>query len=262
VSFLFSTVVDSAYMPYVPIFAWTFRHIYQDCGLKLFMRDPCPYPAHGAEIVPMFEDFPRYQYNSIALRFVVPPEHYEGWEYVYVGDIDLPLMPEPMNLEQFHTQEMVASRLCYSNSLRHKSHYQGYQSLTGLHFATPKWFKETEDERVRYWDLLKRGLVGCYREYDGAMLYRMAERSGVGLPKKYKLKNRHHGIHLSNFNRLFKDNKKAWRDRVPQNMRSQWLMWLQNKEFADICARSRADSADLNTQLDILEDFCRHPEGD
>lgn len=257
-SLCITTVVDKNYMAYVPLFVWCIRQVYRSSvGIKIFVRNDCSYNV-DADIVPLFQDFPQYKYNTIALRFVVPPEHYEGYDYVYVTDIDMIIMPERISIEDFHKNEMVTTSLCYSNSLRHKLHYEGYNSLTGLHFASRKWFETTERQRSMYYELLKKGLVGLYREYDGVMLYRIAEKSNLPLPQKLKLKKRHHGIHLGNF-RLFTEQDK-WADRIPMDYRTQWNQWLANKDFLEMVEQCKNENTDANRQLTMLYDFINNPE--
>lgn len=257
-SLCISTVVDSKYMAYLPLFVWCCRKVYPSYTIKLFLRDECPYKVKGAELVQSFKDFPRFTYNSIALRFVVPPTEYAGFDYVYVTDIDIMIMPERISIEDFHKGEMVASGLNYSNSLRNVHHYCGAQSLSGLHFASKRWFVDTEKERFKYYNLLKEGVVGLYREYDGLMLYRMIENSGLRLPGKYNLKKRHHGIHLGNF-RLF-DSKEKWADRIPVEYRNYWREWCSDPEFKEILKVCRNDNEMLDKQVEMLNDFIRNPK--
>jgi len=253
-----TTVVDKRYLEYVPLFSWCVKQVYKTYDVKIFLRCDNPYgKVPGVEIIPLFQDFPDYIYNSIALRFVVPPEYFNGYDFVYVTDIDMMIMPERTSIEDFHKSEMVTTGLCYSNSLRNIHHYAGFQSLSGLHFATKLWFEKTEHIRAKYYDLLREGLIGLYREYDGVMLYRMAEKSGIGLPQKYKLKKRHHGIHLGNF-RLF-DSKEKWADRIPIEYRSQWQQWQADPVFSRIIKECRVSNKSLNNQLVSLDEFIRNP---
>lgn len=252
-----TTVVDSVYMEYVPLFVYCLNKVYPSYHIILVLRDPCPYDCGGAETIGLFENFPRYPYLSIALRFVVPPEIFRDFDYVYTTDIDMMIMPERMALDDFHLAEMATTGLCYSNSLRNIHHYAGFESLTGLHFANRKWFTQTMDQRMFYLRNLEAGLLGLYREYDGVMLYRMALKSGLGLPKKYKLKKRHHGIHLGNF-RLF-DSKEKWADRIPVEYRSQWQQWMGDPVFRTMVEQGRKLNPMLNEQIGLLEDFIKNP---
>lgn len=252
-----TTVVDKEYMEYVPLFCYCMKQVYRSYRVLLVLRDECPYELFGAQTVRHFEDFPRYPYMSIALRFLVPPEFYREFNYVYVTDIDMMIMPERLPLEMFHEAEMVSTGLSYSNSLRNIHHYAGYESLSGLHFASAKWFKETEEIRRFYYAYHKAGILGLYREWDGVMLYRMAQKSGLGLPKKYKLKKRHHGIHLGSF-RLF-ESKAKWADRIPMDYRTQWMQWMSDPQFNAVVQESRSKNAMLDNQLLLLEDFIKNP---
>jgi hypothetical protein len=250
-----TTVVDATYMAYAPLFAYCAKKVYPAYDVLIVLRDDCPYPLLGCHAVRLFDTFPRHPYLAIALRFVVPPKVYEEWDYVYVTDIDMMLMPERMALDEFHLAEMATTGLSYSNSLRNIHHYAGFESLSGLHFASRRWFKETEEQRQFYYAELEAGLLGRYREYDGVMLYRMARNAGIGLPKKYKLKKRHHGIHLGNF-RLF-DSKEKWAERIPEEYRAQWQEWMADPTFKNMVERGRRDNPMLNNQVGLLEDFIR-----
>lgn len=253
-----TTVVDKRYMEYAPLFCYCCAEVYPAFKVRIILRDPCPYDLPGASTASCFRDFPDHPYLPIALRFVVPPEYYQEFDFVYVTDIDMMIMPERVSLDTFHMGEMVSTGLSYSNSLRNVHHYAGFQSLTGLHFASRNWYKATEKRRQFYYDNLKAGLLGLYREYDGVMLYRMAADSGLGLPKKFKLKKRHHGIHLGNF-RLF-DSKEQWADRIPVEYRSQWLQWQSDPVFKEMLKYGRRHNQMLDSQMELLEDFIRNPK--
>lgn len=259
-SLCITTVVDKNYMAYLPLFVYCVNKAYPEYHVKLFLRDKCDYNLNkwrlNCELVPLFEDYPRYEYMSIALRFAVDREHYKDFNSVYITDIDMMIMRESKTIEYFHEMERCKTQLCYSNSLRNAMHYAGSESLTGLHYATTEWFERTNDITAFYRDLLYDGILGTYREYDGVMLYRIADKSGCGLPGKYKLTNRHHGIHLGNF-RLFGNNKLKLDTRMPIDFRVKWLHHLGNRTFQDICETCRVDNDDLNNHLKNLELFCK-----
>ena len=253
-----TTVVDQKYSAYIPMFAWCCKTVYPSYHIRIFVVGEYKERIKNADIIPLFNDFPTTPYNAIALRFVVPPEYYREFDYVYITDIDIMIMPERVELADFHKAEMVASGLPYSNSTRNVHHYLGNKSLTGLHFATRKWFEQTENERQRYYSLLQKGLVGNYREYDGVMLHRMCERSELKLPNKYNLKKRHHGIHLGNF-RLFED-KAKWAERIIPDYRSQWMEWVSNPTFKTIVDSAREKNPELNKQIGLLLEFIKNPK--
>lgn len=252
------TVVDKEYMSYLPLFVYCLNKAYPDYHCRLFLRDPCPYDLKTwklkCEIIDMFEDYPRWKYLSIALRFAIDKKYFEDFDFAFITDIDIMIMRQDVSLEYFHRLEMEDTGLCYSNSIRNASHYAGSQSLTGLHFASKEWFERTNDIAMEYRDLMRNGLVGLYREYDGCMLYRVAERSGVGLPGKYKLAARHHGAHLGSF-RLFGKDRYKLDVRIPMHYRTQWLTHCGNGIFQDIMATCRKYNSELDSQLTQLDNF-------
>lgn len=253
-----STVVDSNYMAYLPLFVYCMNRTYPQYHVKLFLRDPCPYDLRAwklnCEMVHMFEDFPRHKYLSIALRFAIPKEYFKDFDNVYITDIDMMILQENRDIEYFHCMEMNETGLCYSNSTRNINHYAGAKSLTGLHFASKKWFEKTEEATAKYRELMRGGLIGLYREFDGVMLYRIAVESGCGLPGKYKLARRHHGIHLNNF-MLFKNDRLKLEVRIPPNYRTQWMQFLGNVKFRNIVDECRKDNKELDENLTGLASF-------
>jgi hypothetical protein len=258
VSLCITTVVDKQYMEYVPLFVYCVNRAYPDAMPVIVLRDPCPYPMGKMKytFITMFSDFPRYEYASIALRFLVPKEVYAEFDYVYVTDIDMLIMREETDIETFHRIEMESTGLCYSNSLRNAMHYAGSESLTGLHFATREWFFKTEDRAAIYREYMRSGLMGLYREWDGVMLYRMANMSGLGLPGKYKLAKRHHGIHLGNF-RLFPDDKLKLDVRIPMPFRIEWLRLTGTKTYHDFFDATLGKNAQMDTQIEMMDKFAK-----
>jgi hypothetical protein len=257
-SLVVTTVVDSTYMAYLPAFVYCMNRAYPHYHVRLFMRDKCPYNLKAwklnAELVPMFEDFPRYRYMSIALRFAIEKKHFVDFDYAYITDIDMMIMPESKDIEYFHITEMLQTGLCYSNSLRNANHYEGSLSLSGLHFASKEWFERSDEIAGQYREWMRKGLVGMYREYDGVMLYRIAEQAKIGLPGKYKLAKRHHGIHMGNF-RLFPGQKLKLEVRIPPEFRSVWMQHQSNRIFREICEACRKDNAEFDSQLTDLDNF-------
>lgn len=254
-----TTVVDDKYMAYLPLFVFCANKAYPNYIVRLFIRNRCPYNLKAwrlhCELIPLFENFPRYEYMSIALRFVIDKTYFADCDFVYITDIDMMIMREHRDIEYFHRMEMSQTKLCYSNSLRNAAHYAGNNSLTGLHFASRAWFEKTNDLSAEYRMSLREGLIGTYREYDGVMLYRIADRGACGLPGKYKLTKRHHGIHLGNF-RIFGTNKLKLDTRISIEHRVKWLQYLCNKVFQDICTTCKCDNTELVGQLTALELFC------
>jgi len=258
-----STVVDSNYQHFIPLFIYCLKENYPKYHIRIFTHDDLAPEVQSAldelpykfKIIPgVFKDWIKHPYSPISWRFVVPPKYYEAFDYVYVTDIDMMILKEKVSLLNFHLNEMSETGLCYSNSLRNSKHWKGTESLSGLHFASQEWFTKTEASRAKFADLLKLGRVGGKREYDGSMLWLMVKDAGIGMPKKYKLVKRHHGIHCGNFRLYTKSNK--LRKRIDPEKCKKWLNLTRQplyKKISECISRNGM----VNEQINKLNDFCR-----
>lgn len=247
---LLTTVVDKKYADYIPMFNWCAKTAYPEYDVKIFVNDSELLRYENTHL--MFCSFPEYRYSAIAWRFAVAPKNYDGYDYVYVTDIDIMLMRENPPLHIFHIEEMKRHGLSYSNSTRNGRHYMGKKSLSGLHFMSKEFIKKAKWETYKYNHLLSSGLVGHYREYDGVMLYRIAKESGAGISPKSKLAVRHHGIHLGNF-RLFKSRKK-WARRISRQFAQKWRGYCDQPAFKKILDMARLNDT-IRNQTDLMDNF-------
>lgn len=254
-----TTVVDRYYAPYIPMFVWCARKAYPDYHVRIYVRGKYP-PVKGAEIIEnAFSGYPDCGNNTIALRFVLPPADFEGFDYIYITDIDMMLMKESVcgtgfaTLADFHLAEMAKTGLCYSNSIRNSKHWKGVESLSGLHFCRNDWFEAVERSAMGFRDYLKQ--VEVRREYDGHMLYMMVKDAGLGLPGKYRLVKRHHGIHMGNF-RLFSRYGKLKARMGRQKCRT-WRSYIADPEFKKVCDAAAAKDDRVAVQLSQLEKHCK-----
>ncbi len=196
---LLTTLVDRRYWDYVELFTWCAKKSYPEYDVKVLRKED------------VFPNHPDLGFTTNALRFLVPPQYYDGYQYVYVTDIDMLILREVPPLLEFHLMDMTGP---YSNSLRHESNkfacdeerWNGSQSLTGLHFFHRDWLALVEPLAVVYRKILEQKAVG--RGYDGHMLWSMCQQLGLSLPGKKSLVGRHHGIHLGSF-RLYRPHEKA-----------------------------------------------------
>ncbi len=258
-----STVVDRKYHGYMPLFVYCCNRAYPEYDIKLFTYgDIKPHIREALNMQPgtheiisgVFDRYHHTKYAPISWRFVVPPKYYEGYDYVYITDIDMMLVREETKLIDFHVKEMKKTQMCYSNSRRNGSHWKGKISLTGLHFVDQNWFKRTEKTRKKYAALLKAGDVGKKREYDGHMLWRMVKESKLEVCRKYPLVVRHHGIHLGNF-RLFETMAKR-KKRMGKTKCRVWRRCLKDKKFQAIKELVARDVT-IRTQLNKLREHCK-----
>lgn len=262
-----STVVDSLYQNYIPLFIYTLKTSYPEYHIKLFTHGNFSQQVKNAlelikfdyEIVPgLFDKYAKFKFSPISWRFVVPPEQYKEYDYVYITDIDMMILEEKISLLNFHLNEMGETGLCYSNSKRNKKHIDGHKSLTGLHFVSQEWFVKTEVARKKYAELLKTGSLGEQREEDGRILYKMAKESGLKTPEKTPLVARHHGIHLHNFG-LFHSYKKL-NKRMNVERCQKWVKIRKVETFEKIYRFVSGDPT-LRNQIEQLDAHCKRRLG-
>jgi len=266
-SLLISTVVDATYQSYLPLFIYTLKTSYPSYHIKIFTHGNFNQQVKNAlnlikfdfELVPhLFDNYAKYKYSPISWRFIISPEHYREFDYVYITDIDMMILEEKVSLLNFHLNEMSETGLCYSNSRRNKKHWKGTTSLTGLHFVSQKWFNKTEKSRKNYDELLKVGSVGEKREFDGFLLYLMCKESGLKTPEKYPLAMRHHGYHLANA-RLFHTYKKI-NKRLSVEKAEKWMKIRNTETFERIYRFCSGDPVLVN-QIELFDGHCKRRIG-
>lgn len=258
-----TTVVDELYQKYIPLFVLCCKYAYPEYDIKIFLHGNIRENVKKALeflkdkyifVNGLFDGWKKYKYSPISWRFVVPPEQYKGYDYVYITDIDMLIFREKVELASFHINEMNETGLCYSNSTRNKKHWEGNRSLTGLHFCNQEWFEKTEASRRRYAQLLKIGKVGEKREYDGYMLYSMCIESDLTIAGKYPLIERHHGIHLGT-ERLFHKNKKI-KKRLNPDYLTKWNNLIKTKNYSEIYYLMSDDEI-IKRQIYWLNTHCK-----
>lgn len=258
-----TTMTDNRYAYYAELFRWCCKKSYPEYDVVVLNKE-----NH-------FPGYPDNGYTTNALRFLTGYEPYEGYDNVYITDIDMMILPEIPRLHDFHLREM--KNRCYSNSLRNKHHtfeldgqtWDGLHSMTGLHFCNREWFERTNRSAAKYREFLKTNIVG--RGFDGRILYLMAKENGLGLPAKYKQIKRHHGIHIGTFrlydpqnpaiNELERKNNPvrhgmaSIRKRIGIRKCEIWRRYMRDPKYAEIV--SRIKSEEVLTMVKSLEAFVK-----
>jgi hypothetical protein len=254
-----TTVVDQNYAAWIPLFVACAKKSYPGYDVRIYVRGTHQ-PVENAEIVQnAFKEYPDCGNNTIALRFLLPQGEFKNFDYVYITDIDMMIMKESVcgtgfsSLHEFHLKEMEKTGLTYSNSIRNSKHWKGVESLSGLHFCHRDWFDQIERSAIHFREYLRT--VEVRREYDGHMLYLMVKDSGLGMPGKYKLVKRHHGIHMGNF-RLFSRYGKLKARMGRQKCRA-WMSYLGDEKFKKAYDRTASMSDVAAVQLGKFENHCK-----
>lgn len=235
-----STNYDEKYAPYIPF--WRY----------------CIYKAYPEYSVHAYKSF-----NPAIDRLLIDPipSHFDCelktvyHEYHYITDCDMMILQEPVSILDFHKKEMIEEGLCYSNSVRSNSEEQGESRVTGLHFVSMDWFKKTAEARGRYLYLTRKGNFQN-RIDDELVLYKVIKESGLKLPSKKNLIDRHHGIHLgtirANPNANTHEIFEQLRLRVTPEMAIKWQELVSCQDWEDMIKQAPEW---LKNEMDIINKF-------
>ncbi len=193
-----AVVVNRKYQKYIPMFTYFCLRSYSEVGVRIFLIDGELKEKYegimdelkGDVVVKeAFKDFPKSNQELKMLRWVIPENNFDGYDNVYMGDVDMLICKEEISLEEQHLKHCMEMDLCYSNMVRPNSKHR----LSGLHFIKKEeYYNKTESVMNKYSRLLKQGKFE--NKLNETMLYEMLKESGLGLP--IKMFWVHHGIHL------------------------------------------------------------------
>jgi hypothetical protein len=217
------------------------------------------YPEYDVHV---FEDdttFPKYY--GACVRFLSYSKEFDYYKYVYITDIDMMIVREPVSILDFHTNEINETGLCYSNTPR-GTEERGFDRLTGLHFVNQEWWGATHEARYDYLRKLEMGLIGDVAIHDELMLMNIVKESGLPVaPPKRDLICRHHGLHLGTV-RAHKHEtlQKLRRDvfiRVSVQRAKEWMKVVETPEYRSIMQDIKRRDKMAYEELCIMEKFTR-----
>jgi hypothetical protein len=194
------------YLKYVPYFVYGVNRSYPEYTVKIFVRERLTKEQKGmipCEVIDGFDPVP--QMGNIAggfhkiVRWLIPYKYFKGFDYAYIGDVDMLLVREDPTLLEGHLKHMQQTGLCFSNQIR-----KGTTRLTGLHFFdVERYFAGMDviDRCLKDTRYLVRLVWGCDRNEH--FLYRLV-KEGVGFGSMEKhitaggdMDYRpHHGAHI------------------------------------------------------------------
>ena len=218
------------------------------------------YPEYDVHVFESEVQVPKYY--GACIRFLhEDQELFSQYKYVYITDIDMLIVREPVSILDFHTAEIKESGLCYSNTPRGLE-TQGFNRLTGLHFVTPEWWDLTRDARAKWHNELVAGRIGEVAIHDELMLMDIVRDSGlkVAEPKK-DLICRHHGLHLGTV-RAHKHEtiQKLRRDvflRVSIQRAQEWMKVVETTDYRYIMVDIHRRDKQAYEELMLMEKFTR-----
>lgn len=208
-SLCIAVVVNRKYQKYVPVFTYFCLRSYPDIGVRIFLVGSglkekysgiMNELAGDVIIKEAFKNYPKSNQELKMLRWFLPEDSFNGYDNVYIGDVDMLICGEDMSLEEQHIKHCKEMGMTYSNMVRPNSKHR----LSGLHFIRKEKYYERMGGIInKYSKLLKSGKLK--QELNETILYKMMKESDLGLPTKMFWA--HHGIHLGYWRKGERKNK-------------------------------------------------------
>lgn len=161
----------------------------------------------------IIENYQNYQVSNYSARslskmkrWLIYSDDFLSYEYVYIGDIDIFILPEVPGILEQHEVHCRTINLDYSNILRRKNS----KRMSGLHFVRVEpYFQKMLPIIKKYTRQVQEGKFVLEYDSDEYFLYTMISESGLGMcpqasgkelndPLKPAFRP-HHGIHLAIF---------------------------------------------------------------
>ena len=218
------------YQDFIPLFIYSVKKSYPDYSIKLFVSGSLKDGVRSQlSLLNIFDDFEvlENQFEDLnicsplearTVRWILPRENFLAYDYVYVVDIDIFYIIEPISLHKQHIMHMEYLGLPFSNIRRNynakantlKLIYQRLRDtgptaflkfirtgnlkakqLTGLHFFKVEPYFEKMNDSIK--ELTEIISSKSYRtdmiNNDEVFLYKMIEKSGIDMTKIGLMKN-------------------------------------------------------------------------
>jgi hypothetical protein len=213
-----STFVFGTYTKYIPFYVYSILKSYPDYHVKIFIDKALSVSEKKCfaliknELSDNFSIhenfFPEYDFlNGIniigggktILRYLIPENMFEGYDYVYIGDVDFLIIREDPGLLESHIDHCERIHLPFSNKIRPISEINNYiDRLTGLHFIIKKPYYKKIGPTISYLkdrNKLIEFLSGL--KLDEQFLYYLVKQSfNLDNLRNDDAFRPHHGIHL------------------------------------------------------------------
>ena len=218
------------YQDFIPLFIYSVKKAYPDYNIKLFVSGSLKTGIRNQlSLLNVFDGFEilEHQFDELNIstpleartaRWILPYENFSKYDYVYVVDIDIFYIIEPIALHKQHIMHMEYTGLPFSNisrDYRAKAHspkliYQrlrdtgptaffkfvlsgnlAAKQLSGLHFIKVVPYFEILNDSIK--ELTEIIASKSYKteviNNDEVFLYEMIKKSGIDMAKVGLMKN-------------------------------------------------------------------------
>ena len=202
-------VSSERYAHYIPFFLFFMQKSYPEYFTLISYRDRLsPQVKESIGLLDksffkvnenVFYDYPNDVDTSKTIRWVLVPEEYNDFEYIYITDIDILTIREEPSLLDMHYNQMKENNLPYSTPMDIPS--RGTR-LGGLFFFNLKEYLDIALPTMNiYKELIshKDGVSYIWNDFlnkidNQLALYKIVTESGLAIPKEHSFT--YHGLHL------------------------------------------------------------------
>lgn len=206
-----STVVSpNHYLWFIPFFSLSAKKAYPKCRVKIFVKGEVdPKIKENLSLFKnpdiyenVFSGIPNRKSTCNALRHLVDPIYYRGFNLVYPTDVDFIILPHKRSHIEYYLRIMEKTHQPFAacggpakgfrkrpkGVTRWVGHYG--RVAAGCSMYNSRFFQVTKNARRYYLKVLKSGRhdkfdklpAASYREYDEVMLQRIIRMSGLKVP--------------------------------------------------------------------------------
>jgi len=202
-------VSSERYAHYIPLFLFFMQKSYPEYFTLISYRDRLsPQVKESIGLLDksffkvnenVFYDYPNDVDTSKTIRWVLVPEEYNDFDYIYITDIDILTIREEPSLLDMHYNQMRNNNLPYSTPMDIPS--RGTR-LGGLFFFNLKEYLDIALPTMNiYKELIshKDGVSYIWNDFlnkidNQLALYKIVTESGLAIPKEHSFT--YHGLHL------------------------------------------------------------------
>lgn len=147
----FATFVYGGYHKFLPFYTYCINATYPDVSIIIFYNGQLPLGVkknleENSSVV-LYDNFKMdhewlQQYNhrgavKQSLRHLLPFSYFKDYDEVYLGDVDILILKEEIDLFEFHKKQAEKHELPFSNKVRILADGSISKRLTGLHYISP-----------------------------------------------------------------------------------------------------------------------------
>ncbi len=204
----FVVYVFGNYDKYIPYYIYFINLNYPNDDILIFCQDKVSESVSkalvGLKNYKLFENvLPEHKGISGGgpklLRWVLPREYFDGYKYIYIGDVDILMLKEAQSLFDFHKNQMKQFGLPFSNRVRPLPEGGLSKRLTGLHFfEVDPYYDKIESTAIKI--LTDQDFSNAYLkglERNEHVLYKLVKDCiGFDENEVVKMERPWHGFHI------------------------------------------------------------------